>query len=130
MDKKLQGNLRAHISQNGEGIEYGVERYHAEETHPSRKQEQAPLSSVNRRRSEQMKEEEGVLCLGDDGIGGGAEGRTAECVRQQHCRPYLPPVLLQRPRAAAPYERPPAGRPSKDAPTDRDAPPTVPSGSQ
>ena len=61
MDSELQGMRGADVRQNGEGVNHGVERNHAEGAYPCREQEQAPLSSVNRRRSEGERQVRGVI---------------------------------------------------------------------
>ena len=78
MNQKLQGNRRTHISQNGKGIEHGIDGYQAVEVYRRGEHGRAPFSSATERKSEGLRVAEGVLSPGNDGVGavcrGGAPG--------------------------------------------------------
>ena len=71
--RELQANARAEVSRNGKGIDPRGERNQAEEAYPRKEQEQASLSSVNRRRSEGLRGVGEVIWPGERWSGGGVQ---------------------------------------------------------
>ena len=61
MDSELKGMRGAEIRQNGDGIEHGIDGYHAEEAYPRGEHGRASLSSDPRGKMGTMRAAEGVL---------------------------------------------------------------------
>ena len=64
MDRELQGIEGAEVSSNGEGMEHATEGYHPEEAYQRGEHGRASFPSAEKRRSEEMRGEEGVLSPG------------------------------------------------------------------
>ena len=73
MDRALQATIDARISKNGKGIDPRVENYHAEGAYRRGEHGRASFPSAEKRRSEEMRGEEGVLSPGKGRNGSGVK---------------------------------------------------------
>ena len=75
MVRELQATTGAEVSKNGHGIEGRREGTLRFEAYPREELEPASSSSAETRKSEEERRQEGALCSGIDGIGGGVKWR-------------------------------------------------------
>ena len=75
VDKKLQAMTGARISKNGNYNDDRAKSHHPVEAYPAMEHRRASSSSAAERKNGDLRGAQGVLCPGDDGIGGGVKWR-------------------------------------------------------